>query len=292
MGITNKMENNDSDQNNTRQINLIKFNLLGLPVRVIVTIITTLIIICLSYYLFQKQAEQNISNWFSVSEECRNNSGKDGNNNSGTDRNKDADTAKKTIHERIDVIHERIDEQSKYINDNMCNSWEKIKFFYINNYASSCLVLLLGGISSICLFFISKQGWQQAHKVVISIFLTTSTMALLLFQFSQTFKYNDNFKDSLYLYVEYSILEQKIENFLTTNKFYKKNSSNPLSELEEEKLVFYIHGELEKLAKAKDLAISFDQTNMRDLINRIKLSDQITPSSQEETPKKGKNAEL
>jgi hypothetical protein len=93
-------------------------------------------------------------------------------------------------------------------------------------------------VSGISLFYISKEGWENANRYVINIFTTSSTIALLIGSLSIIFKMQDNAGRHIEAFVTYENLYQQILTRLTaistdpTAKTANTTSSTPAQQLQ------------------------------------------------------------
>jgi hypothetical protein len=71
-------------------------------------------------------------------------------------------------------------------------------------------------VSGISLFFISKEGWENANNYIINVFITASTIALLVGSLSVIFKMQENAGRHIESLVAYENLYQQILTRLAT----------------------------------------------------------------------------
>jgi hypothetical protein len=111
---------------------------------------------------------------------------------------------------------QRIDQQLQEVHVRIKIHEQIMKSFYRRYYTTTSLATGAAILAGICLFVITREGWKQANKGLISIFLVASTSALLFREIPRIFKYEENFRENFRQYQEYVALRNKIYSFLAT----------------------------------------------------------------------------
>ena len=82
--------------------------------------------------------------------------------------------------------------------------------FYTLNFVSLGTIVLMAGVASVSLFFISKAGWEQINNAVINVFVISAGLIIFHSNFILIFKFQDNIKLNGQLYSEYNRLYNSI----------------------------------------------------------------------------------
>jgi hypothetical protein len=112
---------------------------------------------------------------------------------------------KQRIREQIEIILTK-----KRQNKNIATDYYKWIFVVLPITSGAAIV------SGISLFFISKEGWNQANSYIITVFITASTIALLVGSLSVIFKMQENAGRHIESFVAYENLYQQILTRLAT----------------------------------------------------------------------------
>jgi len=91
-------------------------------------------------------------------------------------------------------------------------------FFYTRLFAAIALASATGIISAVCLFYISKVGWDRANNYIINIFVVSSAITVFVGAFPVIFQQEANVKKNSQLYMSYLDLENQILTALATQK--------------------------------------------------------------------------
>lgn len=135
-------------------------------------------------------------------------------------------------------------------------------------------------IAGICLFFISKLGWQNANNALINIFIVTTSAGLLYQQLPVIFKQEINLGANRVLYIKYTELSYELLSYLATKHVKSLAPENP-NQLTEVEPKIFIHSIDNKLAELNQIPIEFDATRV------IKLNDvpnSLNIQTTDETP--------
>lgn len=91
------------------------------------------------------------------------------------------------------------------------------KTYYRWLFATIISCSLATVIASVCLFYISKEGWEKANNYVINIFVVFSSIAIFGSSLTLIFQYENNAKSNLIILSNYMNLKNKIITELTTS---------------------------------------------------------------------------
>lgn len=144
-------------------------------------------------------------------------------------------------------------------------------FFYKQYYIS--LSMICGGsvIASICLFFISKCGWDRVNNALINIFIVSSSTIIFYGNISLAFKQEDNIKDNQAMYLSYFSLRNEMLSYWATQQ------TNAGEEIAPAKFIHYMDGKLQELSQIR---LGFDATHITTLGDQLKqLNGSEQPSN-------------
>lgn len=148
---------------------------------------------------------------------------------------------------------ERIKEQLQEIRVRANTHISVMIYFYVRYYMSIAIASASGIIAGICLFFISKVGWDNANEYVINVFLVASSMAILFGGFPVVFKQEQNVAENKLLYLQYIALENEVTSYFSTEEDLEGNRRD---------LKSTIHYLDKQLAKINQVAVGFDYTQI------------------------------
>lgn len=126
-------------------------------------------------------------------------------------------------------------------------------YFYVRYYMSIAIASTSGIIAGICLFFISKFGWDHSNEYVINIFLVASSIAILFGGFPVVFKQEQNVAENKLLYLQYIALENEVTSYFSTEEDLEGNQQDLKS------IIHYLD---KQLAKINQVAVGFDYTQI------------------------------
>jgi hypothetical protein len=171
-------------------------------------IISTLLAILLgAYFCKERVAVYRANTWLSDWESSSNESLKYSANSfqSSTQESNLSQAELQRINQQLQEVHVRIKTHEQIM-----------KSFYRRYYTTTSLATGAGIVAGISLFLITREGWKEANKGLITIFLVASTSALLFREIPRIFKYEENFMENFHQYREYVALRNKIYSFLAT----------------------------------------------------------------------------
>ncbi|MBD2075387.1 hypothetical protein H6F86_16080 [Phormidium sp. FACHB-592] len=159
----------------------------------------------------------------------------------------------------------RLIDQFDQIQDRIQKHGSVMGFFYKQYYIS--LSMICGGsvIASICLFFISKSGWERVNNALINIFIVSSSTVILYGNISLVFKQEENIKDNQALYLSYFALRNEMLSYWATQQVSTGDTIVPAA-----KFIHYMDGRLQELSQIR---LGFDATGITDLGDQMKQLD-------------------
>ena len=159
----------------------------------------------------------------------------------------------------------RLIDQFDQIQDRIQKHASVMGFFYKQYYIS--LSMICGGsvIASICLFFISKSGWERVNNALINIFIVSSSTVILYGNISLVFKQEENIKDNQALYLSYFALRNEMLSYWATQQASTEDTIVPPA-----KFIHYMDGRLQELSQIR---LGFDATGITNLGDQMKQLD-------------------
>lgn len=159
----------------------------------------------------------------------------------------------------------RIAEQLKVVNFQI-NRYAEIMVFFSNHYYTSIVLTSASALlAAICLFFISKIGWEKAHNSLINVFIVACTAVIFFGDLPGNFKEEENFKAYGNLYLEHIVLRNEILSYLATGGTVweiDSQSPNKVSTLDANEFIHHIDN---KIAQLNRIPIGFDATGVNDI---------------------------
>lgn len=135
-------------------------------------------------------------------------------------------------------------------------------YFYQQYFISLSMASGLGLIAAICIFFVSRDGWQKANNALINVFMVTSSAALLYNQLPALFKQDINLIANQKLYLEYITLQNKVLSYQATGGTTGINPDQPDEFVDDINPDLFIHEIDKKLAQLNQIPIEFDATQI------------------------------
>ena len=148
---------------------------------------------------------------------------------------------------------QRIKEQFKIIDAKAVSHANIILYFYTRLYTAIVLSSIGTIISGICLFYISKFGWEKANNYIINVFVTTTSITIFVGAQPIVFKQQSNIQENTNLYVNYVNLKNQALTYIAVKKDEKGNK------IESANLILATEKKLNELNK---IAIGFDSENL------------------------------
>ncbi len=158
----------------------------------------------------------------------------------------------------------RLMDQFEQIQDRIKTHANVMGFFYKQYYIS--LSMICGGsvVASICLFFISKSGWERVNNALINIFIVSSSTVILFGNISLVFEQEENIKGNQALYLSYFALRNEMLSYWATQQ---ASTGDPIAPA---KFIHYMDGRLQELSQIR---LGFDATRITDLGDQMKQLD-------------------
>ncbi|MEQ8756367.1 MAG: hypothetical protein RID09_23035 [Coleofasciculus sp. G1-WW12-02] len=175
---------------------------------------------------------------------------------------------------------QRIDQQLQEVHARIEIHEQIMKSFYRRYYTTTSLAAGAGIGAGICLFIITREGWKQANKGLITIFLVASTSALFFREIPRIFKYEENFMKNFQQYREYVALRNKIYSFLATETVITE-VPKVTQEFERPDAEQFILSVDQRLAQLHEIHIGFNWARL-DALGNSPLLDIPQESSNEE----------
>lgn len=136
-------------------------------------------------------------------------------------------------------------------------------FFYKHYYTSIGITSASALVAGICLFFISKVGWERVNNSLINVFVVTSSAVIFFGDLPETFKYKENSEASRDLYLDHISLRNEVRSYLATGgKVRDDAASSDVYKRTEPNL--FIHYVDQKLASLNKIPLGFDTTGIND----------------------------
>ncbi|XHX81150.1 MAG: hypothetical protein RBJ76_14780 [Stenomitos frigidus ULC029] len=159
----------------------------------------------------------------------------------------------------------RLIDQFEQIQNRIQTHANVMGFFYKQYYIS--LSMICGGsvIASICLFFISKSGWERVNNALINIFIVSSSTVILFGNISLVFKQEENIKDNQALYLSYFALRNEMLSYWATQQASTEDTKVPAA-----KFIHYMDGRLQELSQIR---LGFDATGITSMGDQMKQLD-------------------
>jgi len=148
---------------------------------------------------------------------------------------------------------ERLLEQIRTIRARARHHFSVMKFFYSRYYMAISIVLVLGLIAAIALFFITKNGWNEAKSYLKTVFITATALTTYLGAFPRVFQQSQNIADNKKLYLQYIALHDEVMSYFSL----QQNLNG-----EEKKPAEFIHYIDKQLINLNRFAIGFDDTKV------------------------------
>lgn len=160
----------------------------------------------------------------------------------------------------------RLETQIKIIQYRAMSSLMMAKDFYKWLFATIMLFSISIIIASVCLFYISKEGWKAANNYVINVFTVFSGIALLSGSIPLVFQYENNAQKNLGMLVNYI----NLRNHIITNIAITTNLEGKSITLED----IVVSTEM-ALTEYNQLSIKLDTNSMlnsQQIINKLEAS--------------------
>jgi hypothetical protein len=148
-----------------------------------------------------------------------------------------------------------------------------LSYCYVRTFVTITLVTFATLLASICLFFISRVGWERANNTLINLFLVCASVVAVYGGLALGLNYDKNVKENEKLYVAYTNLENETLNFLATGR---AKDGQPVSSSD---FLVYLAQRLEELS-----AISLDFNTSEVLRSRENIMKTINSNNAQPEP--------
>jgi hypothetical protein len=139
-------------------------------------------------------------------------------------------------------------------------------FFYKQYYISLSMVVGAAVVASMCLFFISKSGWEKANNAVINVFIFSAAVILLYGNLIFVFKQDENLRGNQELYLSYVALREEVLSYWATRR--TSMSEEPL---EATQFILYLDNRLQSLNR---IQLGFDSPQISTLLRQLQLESE------------------
>ncbi|MBD1927493.1 hypothetical protein H6F74_14755 [Trichocoleus sp. FACHB-90] len=218
-----------------------------------------LTLIGLGYFSLEWYADKTANNWLSPQKELTpvDNGLKPG----ASDRAR--------LAEQLNEIQSRINRYSAMM-----------VFFYKHYYMSISLTSASALVAGICLFFISKVGWEKANNALINVFIVTSSAVIYFGDLPGIFKHDESSAASRDLYLEHISLRNEVRSYLATGGTIGGDPEKPdaFSPTETSRFIHYVD---KKMAELNKIPIAFDATRITGIernLERLTVPEKVTSS--------------
>jgi hypothetical protein len=154
-------------------------------------------------------------------------------------------------------------------------------FFFANYYRAISMMMILGGIAGVALFFIANKGWSNANAYVINIFITATALTAYFGAYPSVFKQQDNISDNKRLYLQYVALGNEIGSYGATGASYLPKENATAND--------FIHHIDDQLAAVNDIAIGLDSSKVPTYKGIFSSEDQNKSGNQNSNKTGNKN---
>ena len=144
-------------------------------------------------------------------------------------------------------------------------------FFYKQYYAVLALSSTAGVMASLCLFFISKSGWDRINNAIINLFFSASGITLFCVNLTFVFQYGSNLQGNQDLLLSYIALRNEIASYCATGGDLLGNYQEPAN---------YIHYIDVRMQSLNQIRLGFDASrilDMEDTLKKLLMEKQATP---------------
>lgn len=148
----------------------------------------------------------------------------------------------------------RLRTQHQEVRGRALHHLEVMIFFFANYYRAIAMMMILGGIAGIALFFIANRGWSNANGYVINVFIAATAMAAYFGAFPSVFKQQDNISDNKRLYLQYVALDNEISSYAATGASYLPKEKATAND--------FIHHVDDQMEAVNDIAIGLDSSKV------------------------------
>ena len=156
---------------------------------------------------------------------------------------------------------ERLIQQFDQIESREKRNYTLMFFFYRQNYIALAVMSVCGSITILCLFFISKSGWEGVNNAIINIFLVSSGCIIFYGNLSTVFQQERNYESSRLTYIRYGALRNEFLSYFATRETKKIEINEP------SQFINHIDSELNTIALEEK--ILFDKSSIPDVTKKL-----------------------
>lgn len=146
-------------------------------------------------------------------------------------------------------------------------------YCYLRSFVTVKIIAAASLISTLCLFFISRVGWERANNAVINIFIMASTIIVFYGSIFVGLNYEKNAKTNRQLYTAYSNLGHETLRFLSTQR---SRDGQPMTPAD---FITYLDLKLEELG---EITLEFNTNEV--LRSKEEVYQILKPNAPDETP--------
>lgn len=137
-------------------------------------------------------------------------------------------------------------------------------FFYKQYYISLSMIVGAAGMASICLFFISKSGWERINNAVINLFISSSAVILFYGNLMFVFKQDENLRGNQELYLSYISLREEVLSYWATRQ------TNMGEALDPAQFIHYLDNKMQTLNR---IQLGFDSPQISTFVDQFKFDE-------------------
>ncbi|HEY9663924.1 MAG TPA: hypothetical protein V6C65_36200 [Allocoleopsis sp.] len=154
----------------------------------------------------------------------------------------------------------RLVEQFQEVEARAAKHAQIMGFFYKQYYISTSMIVGSAVMASICLFFISKSGWDRINNALINIFICSSAVILFHGNLVLVFKQDENLRGNQELYLHYISLRQEVLSYWVTQQTIDGKSLEPV------KFIHYLDSQMQGLNK---IQLGFDSPQISTFVDQF-----------------------
>jgi hypothetical protein len=162
------------------------------------------------------------------------------------------------------AVKERLNQQFDDIQSRIKSHSDVMIYFYKQSYVCGSMSLGLAITSALCIFFISRDGWEKANNGLINAFLVTTSAAFVCNQIPVIFKQENNLTGNRTLYLEYVALRNEFISYAATGGTIGGEAAHP-GDFTTVDANQFIHQIDRRLAELNQIAIDFDLSRVADV---------------------------
>jgi hypothetical protein len=151
----------------------------------------------------------------------------------------------------------RLQQQFKVITARAELHLNVVRFYYARYYMAIIMTAFCGIVSAICLLLISKSGWLNTSRYVITIFLVSSSFGAFFGSFPKIFKQKSNIDDNKRLFLAYSAMANRILSYTATGEDVGDTTKTRLKK--------FIHKVDKQLEEFYTFPIELDPSELQDI---------------------------